>query len=146
MCFLKLYCTHIYRRQLFDMIYNSMDLLLWMNVILDFIFIGFTVLWWTGGKRKLQKDNICLQWYSNQQHSAPKAIILNRSATLTGYVLCLKVLHNDDIWIKPIGDNTCVKLIMVGCLFKLTQTKSAFLLQMYILYITVCITFHENWW
>ena len=60
-----------------------------------------------------------------------KAIILNRSATLTGYVLCLKVLHDDDIWIKPIGDNTCAKFIMVRCLFKLTQRKSAFLLQMY---------------
>ena len=46
-------------------IYLSLDLLIWMNVMLDFIWTGFAELWGTGRERKMQDENIRLQWDSS---------------------------------------------------------------------------------
>ena len=51
------------------------------------------------------KMEICLQWDSNPQPSAPHAGISDDSAT--DEELCLKVLHNHCIWIKCTSGNTC---------------------------------------
>ena len=45
----------------------SLHPLLLMNIILDFIFIGFAELWATGSKRKTQNENICIRRESNQR-------------------------------------------------------------------------------
>ena len=46
-----------------------MHILLWVNVVLDFICKGFAELWWTGKERKNQNENLCLKWDLNQQTS-----------------------------------------------------------------------------
>ena len=61
--------------------------LLWMNVMLDFICMGFTELWGTGSKPKCQNENICLHRESNQRPLAYQSGAFDRSAPPTGCVL-----------------------------------------------------------
>ena len=61
--------------------------LLWMNVMLDFICMGFTELWGTGSKQKCQNENICLHREPNQRPLAYQSGACDRSATPTGCVL-----------------------------------------------------------
>ena len=63
---LKLTRRHLNRRHIFFYIKSlSVHPLLWMNVMLDFICIGFTKLSATGSKQKIQNENICLRVESN---------------------------------------------------------------------------------
>ena len=48
-----------------------MHILLWMNVMLDFICTGFAELWGMGRERKIQNENICLQLDLNHQPFDP---------------------------------------------------------------------------
>ena len=68
-----------------------------MNVMLDFICMGFVELWETRRKRKIHNKNVRLQWESNQQPIAFQTGALDRPVTLTDDKLCLKVLHHYDI-------------------------------------------------
>ena len=92
------------------------DLLLWMNVMLDFICMGFVELWETPRKRKIHNQNVRLQRESNQQPIAFETGALDRPVTLTDDKLCSKVLHYYGIWIKSTLANTFIKCIMVSCI------------------------------
>ena len=64
---LKLTC-HINRRHIcFDIKSISVHQLLWMNVMLDFIYMVLAELLSTGYKRKIQNDNVCRRRESNQR-------------------------------------------------------------------------------
>ena len=58
-------------------------LLLWMNVMLDFICMVFAKLWATGSKRKIQNENVCLRHESNQRPLAFQCAALTTTGTLT---------------------------------------------------------------
>ena len=53
--------THKTIAILFNIKSISMHLLRWMYVMLGFICMDFAVLWVTGGKRKIQNENMGLQ-------------------------------------------------------------------------------------
>ena len=63
---LKLTRRHINRRHIFFNIKSlSVHPLLWINVMLDFICMGFVKLSATGSKRTNQNENMCLRGESN---------------------------------------------------------------------------------
>ena len=92
------------------------NLLLWMNVMLDFIWIGFVELWETRRKWNIHNENVRLQRESNQQPIAFQTGALDRPVTLTDDKLYLKVLHYYGIWIKSTLANTFIKWTMVSCI------------------------------
>ena len=64
--FLKLTGRHINHRHIcFNIKSFSEHPLLWINVMLDFICVGFAELSATGIKRKIQNETMCLRGESN---------------------------------------------------------------------------------
>ena len=80
--FFKLAYIHMnYRHRFFNSISTSMHLLLWMNVILGVICMGFAELWRTWSKWNIQNENVFLHRESNQWLLAFRSGALDESAT-----------------------------------------------------------------
>ena len=100
----------------------SLHPLLWMNVVLDFICMGFVELRATGNKQKIKNGNICIHRESNWRPLAFQRGS-NHSATLTINDMLLKLLHYFGISANSCS-NSCMKWILVSCVLELTVRQN----------------------
>ena len=112
-------------------IFLSMHLLLWMNVILDFIFTGFAGIWVTGKEQKIENENKYLQPDLNHEPVLPR--YKSNPAPLTfplRFLRCLNVLTT------PVGWLSLLQLTVLSRSEIVVKSK----------FLVACLCFHVAFW
>ena len=85
-------------------------------------------------ERKIQNENVCLQWDSNPDHASPRQESQRfRPLGYEGLMVICFLISNwtmDHKLIKPLRDNTCQIGYGCMCILNECQTKLSFLISM----------------
>ena len=96
-----------------------MHLLLWRNVMNSFVWVSLSC----EEQLESEKSKVSSGDRTSDNSLCNLAPWTTRSR-LTDLKMCFKVLHNLGIWVEPIHGITCLKKIMVRCVFKLNVRQN----------------------